>query len=130
MAISARLVRIALAGAAALPLGACQEDRQIVARDLGKQIEFSIEDSAGEPGGCIWSLAVFDEARKDKPMWAAGLDDNAECRSSITAPGPTPGYSAEGSPHFERDGPYVVQAFGPGFNVAKTFKRSELAAPR
>jgi hypothetical protein len=117
---------MALASAVPLLLAACQEDRQIAVRDLGKQIEFSIEDSDGQPSGCIWSLTVFEEKRQDKPMWATGLDDNAECRSSITVPGPTPGYSAEGSPRFEGHNSYVVQAFGPGFNVARTFKRSEL----
>jgi hypothetical protein len=126
MGISARSMRMMLAGAVPLVLAACQADRQIVVRDLGMQIEFSIEDSAGERSGCIWSLTVFQEGRKDKPMWAVGLDDNSECRSSVTAPGPTPGYSAEGSARFEEGGAYVVQAFGPGFNVAKTFRRSRL----
>lgn len=124
MGISARL--LALAGAVPLLLTACQEDRRVAVRDLGNQIEFSIEHSDGELSGCIWSLTVFEEKRQDKPVWAVGLDDNAECRSSITAPGPTPGYSAEGSPRFDGQSTYVVQAFGPGFNVAKTFKRSEL----
>lgn len=119
--------KIAIGCLAPLLLIGCQEDRQILIRDLdGKQIEFSMQGPNGRQDGCIWSLSVFEAPVAERPVWSAGLDDNAECRNSVTAPVPPAGYSSEGSLSFDKSRSYVVQAYGPGFNAAKTFKPSEL----
>ena len=119
--------KLAIGCMAQLFLSGCQEDRQILIHNLdGKQIEFSMRGPDGRQDGCIWSLSVFEETAAERPVWSAGLDDNAECRNSVTAPVPPAGYSSEGSLSFDNARSYVVQAYGPGFNAARTFKPSEL----
>lgn len=112
-------------------LAACEEGRRLVVRALDEnQIEFSVEDMNGNRSGCIWSLSVFEVEGRQETVWNVGLDEGAPCRSSITAPIPPPGYSSLGAPEFLPERSYEVQAFGPGFNVLTTFKRSELQQVR
>lgn len=116
------LVRILTSCLLSLGLSACEEGGQLNVRQLGNgQFEFSVKDSGGGAGFCIQNLMIFEEKGKPAPVWSAGLADGRQCESSISTVQPPPSYSIEGKAHFEPGRSYVVQAYGPGFNLAKSF---------
>jgi hypothetical protein len=118
-----RLLRHSLASCLLfLGLTACQEGHDLQIRPLGSgQFEFSLAALEGSDEPCIHALIIFEEKGKATPVWSAGLDDGKQCESAISTVQPPSSYSVEGKAQFEPGRSYVVQAYGPGFNLAKSF---------